>query len=1120
MGLVNVFSIVYILAMFILYVTVVLNKKTVTMGVKQKNTINWLNLAILLFVGLLVRILLAKLDPGYDTDMNCFSAWSDWAYKDGLANYYNIQDRFTDYTPGYIYILWIVGWFRHAFPALTASTIIVKMPAILFDLATCALIYKVARRHFDEKGAMVLAGFYLFNPVILVDSAMWGQVDSVFTFFIVWMAVLIADHKLIPSYFVFAISILMKPQALVLTPILIYGILDQVFFNDYSAKRFFRHLGYGLLAILFMFVCTIPFHFDQYWITFAAKSVTEGTKTWLPVAATAFTQATGNILIRLVQMLFGVLALYTGTLSSYEYATVNAYNFWGMLGLNWHSQTEKALGVTYATWGMLFIILLVVAATVLCYLNRKKTDGSKYFLIGAFIAAGFFTLSVRVHERYMFPIFALLLLAFLFKPRKSYLFIFMGLTLVQVNNIWHAFKFYPDHFDWKAKFPRVVGVFHLLLFLCLVIVLVKDLILERKKAEETVEESLLYGIKKDGILMKLQEHWKDWKPRKSQEKWKLTKFDWTAIAVITLVYAAIALFNLGDMHAPETYWETYTQGDTLNFDFSNKTSNLTKLAYFDGRYENREFYVEESADNVNWTPVAVNAQDLAFLGGEASKFTMSSVFCWGTADIAVTQPYVRLRCNSNETVLNELVFFDEQGNKIQPVNAKDYANLFDEQKEYPTITTFNNSTYFDEIYHARTAYEMTQHVYNYEWTHPPLGKFIMSIGIRIFGMCPFGWRIMGTLFGIAMLPIFYLFSRKLFQKSWVAAVTTTLFAADFMHFTQTRIATIDVYVTFFIILMFYFMYQYYCMSFYDTPLKKTFVPLLFSGIFMGLGCASKWPGVYAGVGLGIVFFIVVFRRYMEYHYAWLHPKEETNGIKNEVIIKGFKKNLILTLAFCVLAFVIIPGTIYTLSYIPFNNGQDMGLIQRMIKNQVDMWNYHSKLDATHPFSSTWYQWPIMQRPIWYYTATIKPAVEGVSGAIQGNISAFGNPLVWWAGIPAFAYMLYRCVRFKDKKAIFLSVAYMAQLTPWMGVTRCTFIYHYFPSVPFITIMIGYSMYHIYESCKTNKGRKNVKLACIVYAACAIGLFIMFYPVISGYPIDVTYVAKFLRWFSSWQLASV
>lgn len=1120
MGLVNVFTIVYLLAIFVLYITMILNKKTVTMGVKQNKTINWLNLAILLIVGLLIRFILAKIDSGYETDMNCFSYWSDWAYQDGLGKYYNIQDRFTDYTPGYIYILWIVGWFRHMVPSLATSTIIVKMPAILFDLATCALIYKVARKYFDERASLLLSAFYLFNPVILIDSAMWGQVDSVFTFFIALMVVLIAEHKLIPSYFVFAISILMKPQALVLTPVLIYGILDQVILNNFSVKRFFKELGFGILAILLMFACTIPFRFDQYWITFAANTLTNGTQTWLPVSAVGLTAATGNFFVKLFQMLLGVLALYTGTMSSYEYASVNAYNFWEMFGLNWHSQDETALGMSYAKWGTIFIILLVVVATIFCYINRKKENGSKYFLIGAFIAAGFFTMSVRVHERYMFPIFVLLILAFLYKPRKEYLFIFMGLTIAQVNNIWHAFKYYPDKFDWHAKFPRVIGVLHVLLFVCIIVVFIKDLILERGQAEETVEENLLHGIKKDGILMKIQEYWKDWKPRKSQSKMKMTKFDWIAIAAITLVYAAIALFNLGDKDAPQTYWETYTQGDTIYFDFTNKTSNLTKLAYFDGRYENREFYLEESADNVTWTPVSVNSQDVASLGGEASKFTMSSVFCWASADISVTQPYVRIRCNSNETVINELVFFDEQGNSVQPVNAADYANLFDEQKKYPDITTFRNSTYFDEIYHARTAYEMTQHVYNYEWTHPPLGKFIMSIGIRIFGMCPFGWRIMGTLFGIAMLPIFYMFSRKVFKKGWLAAFTTTLFAADFMHFTQTRIATIDVYVTFFIILMFYFMYQYYCMSFYDTPLKKTFVPLLFSGIFMGLGCASKWPGVYAGIGLAIVFFIVVFRRYMEYHYAWLHPKEETNGIKNGVIIKSFRKNLIKTLAFCVLAFIIIPGTIYTLSYIPFNNGQDMGLIQRMIKNQIDMWNYHSKLDATHPFSSTWYQWPIMQRPIWYYTATIKPAVEGVSGAIQGNISAFGNPLVWWAGIPAFAYVLYRSIRYKDKNGIFLSVAYMAQLTPWMGVARCTFIYHYFPSVPFITIMIGYCMYHLYESCKTEKGRRNVKLACIIYAACAIGLFIMFYPVISGYPVDVTYVKNFLRWFKSWQLASV
>ena len=69
--------------------------------------------------------------------------------------------------------------------------------------------------------------------------------------------------------------------------------------------------------------------------------------------------------------------------------------------------------------------------------------------------------------------------------------------------------------------------------------------------------------------------------------------------------------------------------------------------------------------------------------------------------------------------------------------------------------------YFDEIYHARTAYEFLHGLPTYENTHPPLGKILISVGIAIFGMNPFGWRIMGTLFGIAMLPFLYLLWKKM-----------------------------------------------------------------------------------------------------------------------------------------------------------------------------------------------------------------------------------------------------------------------------------------------------------------------------------------------------------------------
>jgi dolichyl-phosphate-mannose--protein O-mannosyl transferase len=146
--------------------------------------------------------------------------------------------------------------------------------------------------------------------------------------------------------------------------------------------------------------------------------------------------------------------------------------------------------------------------------------------------------------------------------------------------------------------------------------------------------------------------------------------------------------------------------------------------------------------------------------------------------------------------------------------------------------TYLNSTYFDEIYHARTAFENIHNVYPYEITHPPLGKLILSLGIRMFGMTPFGWRFMGTLVGVLMLPVFYLIAKGLFKRTSIAFCTTTLFAFDFMHFTQTRIATIDVYAVFFILFMYLFMWRYVTSAMrrrFIKPRCRFFCPGCFSG---------------------------------------------------------------------------------------------------------------------------------------------------------------------------------------------------------------------------------------------------------------------------------------------------
>ena len=185
----------------------------------------------------------------------------------------------------------------------------------------------------------------------------------------------------------------------------------------------------------------------------------------------------------------------------------------------------------------------------------------------------------------------------------------------------------------------------------------------------------------------------------------------------------------------------------------------------------------------------------------------------------------------------------------------------------------------------------------------------------------------------------------------------------------------------------------------------------------------------------------------------------------------------------------------------------------MLHNQESMFSYHSDLEATHPYSSAWYEWPIIKRPIWYFSSIVTGSAG--NGGIREGISAFGNPLVWWVGIPASLYMFLLCIRKKDRTAAFLLTGYMAQYLPWFFVTRITFIYHYFPSVAFVVLMITYSLKQWYN--RLSKRRFTILL--IIYGAAVFGLFLLFYPVLSGQPVEASFVNRFLRWFDSWVLAA-
>lgn len=1002
-----------------------------------------------LFGGFLIRCLFAIFYQPLSEDTYYFADMTYLAFDNKLSEFYASRVA-ESFSPGITYLFWILGciYTVTGIPYLSGSfLLLLKLPAILCDMAAGYLIYKACLKITKENRALLFSALYLFNPVILVNSSVWGQMDSIYTLAVAAMCIYLTEKKLTQATIAFGVGFLFSPLTIWFLPLLLIGLIDQVLLHDFTLRRLCYHLSVAFCTVSCLLLISVPLDLNQ------------------------------------------VFSRYKEQLFSQSYAAVNAFNLWGLLGQNWISQDTVPLLLSIRQFGVIIAVLIVAAAFFL-YFKLSGLKG-RYFLTGAFLTVSMFLFSTGVHERYLYPVILLLLFAYLEQPLRELYAGYIIFSLLHMYNLGYSLYIY-DYQNYNRKAFVILFFSAALLLAGAYFYRLLYTLLLKSPARFPMPKFDFYSlwqkdpspVSKSGV---------SYAPEPSAKKMAFTLMDIIIILVITLSYSFFALRDLGSRHAPQSEYLMH-EGDTVVLEMRADAAPA-RLYWYLGNYHNRNFSLEyrNSAD-ADWNT-----------SSDYESFTMADVFKWSYIELPSDALYIRLTCNSDTASVMELVLTDSVNNVLMPINAPDYTPLFDEVDMFTPSPSFRNGTYFDEIYHARTAYEYLHGLPTYETTHPPLGKSIMSIGITLFGMTPFGWRIMGTLFGILMLPVIYLIGRNLTRSRILGGFACLLFAFDFMHFTQTRIATIDVYVTFFIILMYYFMYRYCRMSFYDTALSKTLLPLGACGIAMGLGIASKWTGAYAGLGLAVLFFCTLYRRYKEYCYAKMSPKASSNGIPHSEVIARFTPYAKKTVLFCIVFFVLIPFIIYLLSYLPVRIG-DAGLFGRMWSNQLSMFRYHSGLHAEHYYASSWYEWPIMIKPIFYYSGTIDLELR------QG-ISAFGNPLVWWVGVPAFCYMVYLSLKQKDRTAAWLCISYLAQYLPWCLVSRLTFIYHYFPSVPFVVLMIMYSAYKM----KNRMSRKAFYIALGLYGAGAVGLFLLFYPVLSGQTVSLNYVSQYLRWMDTWVL---
>ncbi len=380
---------------------------------------------------------------------------------------------------------------------------------------------------------------------------------------------------------------------------------------------------------------------------------------------------------------------------------------------------------------------------------------------------------------------------------------------------------------------------------------------------------------------------------------------------------------------------------------------------------------------------------------------------------------------------------------------------------------------FDEIYYAKNANSLIEHGVELNEqggadfiVHPPLGKWLIGIGIKIFGNNEFGWRIIPALVGTACVILIYLIAQRLFNSILLSSTAALLMALDGLALVMSRVALLDIFLMFFILLCCYFI------------LTNN---LWLSGIAIGLAGASKWSG----------FFIIPLIIALTINWKNLQ-------------LSSLLRRLV--------QFILIPIGVYFITWIGWilnSNGwgrQSSGnLFTSLWKYHVEILNFHRELSEKHAYNANPWSWLVLGRPTSFYYES--PSDCGAASCAQ-EILAIGTPVLWWAGVFAIAVTAGLFIVSKDRIAAFILAGIAGTYLPWFLIQGRTMFYFYAISIlPFLILAL---IYTFNWALKYKDYRKYIGVFIVVVAI----NFIYFLPIFLG--IQMPYSDWLDRmWLPSW-----
>ncbi|MEY5145408.1 MAG: hypothetical protein RL745_777 [Actinomycetota bacterium] len=469
---------------------------------------------------------------------------------------------------------------------------------------------------------------------------------------------------------------------------------------------------------------------------------------------------------------------------------------------------------------------------------------------------------------------------------------------------------------------------------------------------------------------------------------------------------------------------------------------------------------------------------------------------------------------------------------------------------------------FDETYYAKDAYAMLKHGIEWNWddkadsaivaakgdpvaivklmddsasyvVHPPIGKWVISLGEMMFGLTPFGWRFMVCLLGTLAVLIVAWIAQMLTRSAAIGALAGLLMAIDGTAIVLSRTAILDGILTFFILCAVLCIIVDYrrirrslaqqlsadfgsstLLLWQIRPPRLGLRPWLWvAGMFLGLAVSTKWSALWHIAFLGLLV--------LGYSFATRRLVGDSRALTSAVLRDG------LLLA---AAFLLLPMLIYTASWTGWFISADSynkhwaadvaatgvaALLPMVARSWLhfhhDVWNFHVTLTSHHDYQANAWSWPVLGRPtsFWY-------SEEGTCAAdkCSSEVTSMGNPIIWWAGLIAVLHQAWVWFSTRSRASLTVVVLWFAGWFPWLLYQhRTIFFFYAVVMVPFTCIALAMSLTHIARGVeRPNRNLRIAVVTAVVVAAIAMSWFFM--PVWVGD--TLTYAQwRWRMWFDTW-----